>query len=273
MLKIGNVTCDTPVIMGVLNVTPDSFSDGGLYTTPERALQKGLELIKQGAQILDIGGESTRPGAHPVSVQEELDRVIPVIERLVQRDPIAISVDTSQPAVMQAAAAAGAHMINDVRALQRDSALSVAKATGLPVCLMHMQKNPAEMQINPRYNDVIADIKTFFQARLDACENAGIQRSQLLLDPGFGFGKTLQHNLILLARLAELRELGLPLLVGLSRKSMIGTILDKPVNERIHGSVTAAMYAIQNGATIVRVHDVSATADMIKILKVLKQYG
>ncbi len=253
-----------PQVMGILNVTPDSFSDGGRFFNRSAALRRADEMIAEGAALLDVGGESTRPDATPVSTQEELDRVIPVVEAL--RDaPVLVSVDTSKPDVMAEALRAGAGMINDVRALRLPGALEVLAGSRAAVCLMHMQGEPATMQKNPHYHDVVADIKTFLAERVRSCEAVGIARGRLFLDPGFGFGKTLEHNLTLLKRLGEFRELGLPLLVGLSRKSMIGRILDAPPEERLPGSLAAAVIAAWQGATIFRVHDVLPTVRALSI--------
>lgn len=253
--------------MGVLNVTPDSFSDGGKFFQKDQALQQARTMIQDGAAIIDVGGESTRPGAAPVSEQEELDRVIPVVEALAADIDAVISVDTSTPSVMRAAAAAGAGLINDVRALERDGALEAANNSALPVCLMHMQGSPVSMQNNPAYQNVVKDVAGYLGERAAACAAAGIARHRILLDPGFGFGKTLQHNLSLLKHLSSLLPMGYPLLVGMSRKSMIGAILDRPVDERLHGSVAAALIAAQSGASILRVHDVAPTVDALKVLK------
>ncbi|MEE2730947.1 MAG: dihydropteroate synthase [Pseudomonadota bacterium] len=255
-----------PAVMGVLNVTPDSFSDGGRFLGRESALQQAASMVQQGAAIIDIGGESTRPGAAPVSEQEELDRVIPVLEALSGELDAVISVDTSTPAVMREAEAAGAGLINDVRALLREGALDYARQSALPVCLMHMQGTPQSMQDDPRYQDVLDDVAGFLRQRVQACQAAGIANERLLLDPGFGFGKTLQHNLSMLRHLRRFAQMGFPLLVGMSRKSMIGTVLDKPVEQRLHGSVAAALLAAQEGAHIIRVHDVGPTVDALKIL-------
>ena len=252
-------------IMGVLNVTPDSFSDGGAFLAREHAVARAVEMVEEGADIIDVGGESTRPGADPVSVQQELDRVIPVIEALRAAVAIPVSIDTSKPEVMRAAVAAGAGFINDVTALRQAGALAAAAALGVPICLMHMQGEPRSMQDNPEYGDVVAEVGAFLRARVEACEAAGIARARLLVDPGFGFGKTLPHNLTLLRRLDEVRVPEIPLLVGLSRKSMIGKALGLPVERRLHASVALALIAVQNGARIVRVHDVRATRDAIRM--------
>lgn len=261
-----------PQVMAILNVTPDSFSDGGSYATVEAALVQAAEFCRQGATIVDIGGESTRPGATPVSAQQELDRVLPVLARIVAECDVCVSVDTSTPEVMSAAAAAGAHMLNDVRALQRDGALAAAAASGLPVCLMHMQGEPGTMQLAPQYRDVVAEVQDFLRQRVAACVQAGIARERLLIDPGFGFGKSLADNLALLARLDEFAAEGLPVLAGLSRKSMIGQLLGgRPVSERLHGSVAAAVFAAMHGARILRVHDVAPTVDALAVVAALME--
>lgn len=256
---------DRPRIMGIVNVTPDSFSDGGAHASAEAAIAHGLQLAEEGADILDVGGESTRPGSQPVSLEDELARVIPVIEALHARCALPISVDTSKPEVMRAAVAAGAGLINDVYALRREGAMEAAADLAVPVCLMHMQGEPATMQDDPRYEDVVAEVHGFFNQRLFACQMAGIDRKRLLVDPGFGFGKTLQHNLRLLRQLSKLVELGVPVLAGLSRKGMIGEITGRPKGQREIGSAVAAVLAVQNGATIIRAHDVGATADALKV--------
>lgn len=276
-LTCGNHRLDLsrPVVMGILNTTPDSFSDGGSYYRGEHlaldlVVARARQMLAEGAAIIDVGGESTRPGAAPVSEQEELDRVIPVVERLVVELGALISVDTSHATVICEAAKAGAGMINDVRALRLEGALATAAETGLPVCLMHMQGEPDTMQNQPRYaGDVVAEVGDFLQARVRACEDGGIDRERILLDPGFGFGKTLEHNLALLRRLPELAQLGFPLLVGLSRKSMLGTLLQREVDDRLAGSLALAMAAAQRGAAIIRVHDVAATVDTLKIQQAL----
>jgi dihydropteroate synthase len=254
------------LIMGILNVTPDSFWDGGLYRLTDSAVAHGLKLIAEGADILDIGGESTRPGARPPGVDEELQRVIPVIERLRQVSDITISIDTSSAAVMQAAAAAGADMINDVRAFTRPGALAAAVATRLPVCLMHMQGDPQTMQRQPGYVDVVNEVRDFLLQRASECVAAGLPRDCLILDPGFGFGKNLDHNLELLRRLDVFVADGFPVLVGLSRKSMLGDLLGRAVEGRLAGSLALAIAAKQRGARIVRVHDVVETADAFRTL-------
>jgi len=265
-----------PKIMAVLNITPDSFSDGGAFYTGNRqpdlsrVLNRVDLMLSEGAHLIDVGGESTRPGAEPVSPEEELARVLPVVEAIVSRFDVPVSVDTSTPAVIGEAARAGASMINDVRAFRRPGALTAAAASGLPVCLMHMLGEPQHMQLNPGYVDIAADVKTFLLERVAACEAAGIPRSRILIDPGFGFGKTLQHNLLLFRSLPELVGLGFPVLVGVSRKSLVGAILDKPVGERMVGSIALGMLAIQRGVKVLRVHDISATADALKILQAVE---
>ena len=256
---------DRPRIMGIVNVTPDSFSDGGAHGSAAAAIAHGLQLAEEGADILDVGGESTRPGSQGVPAEEELARVIPVIEGLRARCELPISVDTSKPEVMRAAVAAGAGMINDVWALRREGAVEAAAELAVPVCLMHMLGEPATMQDDPRYEDVVAEVHGFFNQRLFACQMAGIERKRLLVDPGFGFGKTLEHNLRLLRQLSRLVELGVPVLAGLSRKGMLGQVTGRPVDQRVVGSAVAALIAVQNGALLVRAHDVGATADALKL--------
>ena len=256
-----------PMIMGVLNITPDSFSDGGKYVSTDNAIISAQRMIDEGADIIDIGGESTRPGAKAVSTVDEINRVIPVIEALYHSTDTPISIDTSKPEVMKLAVKAGASMINDVCALSADGALETAAMLNVDVCLMHMQGSPRTMQKNPIYHDVIDDIKSFFSERIQACIDAGITKEKIILDPGFGFGKTLDHNLEILKRFDEFKSFGLPLLAGLSRKSMIGAILnDRNVDGRVVGSVAGAIIATQNGANIVRVHDVLETKDALTIL-------
>ncbi|MBB5015644.1 dihydropteroate synthase [Rehaibacterium terrae] len=256
---------DLPRVMGIVNVTPDSFSDGGAHASVEAAVAHGLRLVEEGADLLDVGGESTRPGADEVPVAEELRRVIPVIERLAKQTAVPISVDTSKPEVMRAAIAAGAGMINDVRALRRDGALDAAAGLGVPVVLMHMQGEPRGMQDAPHYEDVVAEVHGFLAQRVFACEMAGIPKNRLVLDPGFGFGKTLEHNLALLAQLGRFAELGCTVLAGLSRKRMIGALTGREVDDRVAGSVAAALIAVQRGARLVRVHDVAPTVDALKV--------
>ena len=252
-----------PVIMGILNITPDSFSDGGVFLARERALAHAEAMAAAGADIIDIGGESTRPGATPVSLDEELARVIPIVAALRARIPTPISIDTAKPAVMVQAVAAGAAMVNDVNALQADGALAACARLQVPICLMHRQGTPATMQQRPLYADVAREVGEFLRARVEACERAGIARARLVIDPGFGFGKTPAHNLDLLRRLNEFKTLGLPILVGLSRKSMIGALLGLPVERRLHASLALALLAVQNGAQVVRVHDVAATKEVL----------
>jgi len=251
--------------MGVLNVTPDSFSDGGDFFSPELAVERALQMQAQGAALIDVGGESTRPGAEPVSLDEELRRVIPVIKTLAGCLDVPVSIDTQKPGVMRAAVAAGAGLINDVNALQSPGALQAAADSGVPVCLMHMQGEPRSMQATPRYDDVVQEVIEFLQRRVQACQDAGIETERLLLDPGFGFRKTLDHNLTLLARLEELQGEGLPVLVGLSRKSMIGKLLGLKVEERLPASLALAVLAVERGARIVRTHDVAATWQAIQM--------
>ena len=263
---------DQSLVMGIVNITPDSFSDGGRYFDSSRALAHALELVEEGANILDIGGESTRPGAAEVSVQEELDRVIPIIETLAAEVPVPISIDTSKPEVMYQALRSGAGFLNDVRALQEPGALETAAKSDVPVCLMHMQGAPRTMQHNPHYVDVVADVEEFFRQRIAACEQAGIKRERILLDPGFGFGKTLEHNIRLLNELERFRSLDCPLLVGMSRKRMIGTLLgDVPPDQRLYGSVSAAVVAAMKGAAIIRVHDVRPTVEALKIVTAIQR--
>jgi dihydropteroate synthase len=274
LLTCGNHTLDltTPVVMGVINVTPDSFSDGGLYLDPEDAIRQARRMAAEGAGIIDVGGESTRPGAEPVDTVEELERVIPVVEALVAEIDLPISVDTSKPDVMRAAIAAGASMINDVLALQEPGALDTVAGSSVAVCLMHMQGKPRTMQAAPRYVDVVRDVHHLLVERVRACEIDGIDRSRLVVDPGFGFGKTLEHNLALLAALAEFSRDGLPVLAGLSRKSMIGQLTGRPAAERLAGSVALAALAVEHGAAIVRAHDVAETVDAVKIAAALRRW-
>lgn len=260
---------NSPIVMGILNVTPDSFSDGGLFTHPDTAIRQAEKMVSDGAKIIDVGGESTRPGAKPVSGAEELDRVIPIIEKLHQELDVVVSIDTSKALVMTEASKAGAGMINDVMALQGNGALKAAQETGLPVCLMHMKGEPRTMQSKPEYNDVVTEVKGFLSHRIELCLNQGIQKEQIVIDPGFGFGKTLEHNVKLFKYLGDLKKLGCPVLVGASRKSMIGQITGKDVGERLAGSIALATIASLNGAAIIRVHDVSETVDAIKIAQAL----
>ncbi len=258
--------------MGILNVTPDSFSDGGEYSSIETACIQADLMVSQGAKIIDIGGESTRPGAKDVSAEHEIERVIPLIEYVSKNHDVWISIDTSKPVVMEAAVNAGAHLINDVRALQEPGAIETAAKLNVPVCLMHMQGQPRTMQNSPQYNDIISDISHFFSERIDACIAAGIKREHIVLDPGFGFGKTLSHNYELLSRMAEFEPLGLPLLAGLSRKSMFGQLLGREVSQRLSATLAGNMLAIQAGAKIVRVHDVQETCDTIAVLEATKNF-
>lgn len=251
--------------MGILNITPDSFSDGGDFVSVPHALARAREMEAQGAAIIDVGGESTRPGAVAVSVQEELDRVIPVIEALASEISIPVSVDSSKPQVMREAVRAGAGLINDVYALRQEGALAAAAELGVPVCLMHMQGEPRTMQDSVRYTDLVVDVRAFLSERLDACAAAGLPRTRLLVDPGFGFGKRLEHNFSLLKHLSEFADLGVPLLVGVSRKSMIGAVLGAPIEDRLHGGVALGSIAAWLGARIVRTHDVKPMVDALKL--------
>lgn len=274
-LVCGTRTLDLsrPVVMGILNVTPDSFSDGGRFFDPGVALEHALRMRQEGAAIIDVGGESTRPGSEPVPAEEEIRRVVPVIRRLAAETDAIISVDTSKPEVMRAAADAGAHMINDVYGLRLPGALEAAAATDCAVCLMHMQGEPRTMQVNPTYEEVVTEVKAFLLERVQACRDAGIDERRIVIDPGFGFGKTVEHNLELLRRLDELTATGWPVLAGLSRKSMLGRILGRPVEERLAGSLALAMIAVERGARIMRVHDVAATVDVLKVLSAVREGG
>jgi dihydropteroate synthase len=258
----------SPAIMGVVNTTPDSFSDGGAHYRDnvlnlDSAMAQAHRMAESGARIIDIGGESTRPGAAPVSESQECDRVLPLVEKIVAELDVIVSVDTSTASVMTAAAALGAGMINDVRALTRPGAMNAAANSGLPVCLMHMQGDPATMQDSPRYTSVVASVREFLLQRVEACEHAGIARCKLLLDPGFGFGKTVEHNLQLLQGLPLISALGLPLLVGFSRKSMIQTLIGRKTDERVPASLALAVLAVERGAAVIRTHDVADTADAV----------
>jgi dihydropteroate synthase len=259
------IVLDRPRVMGIVNVTPDSFSDGGSHDTTEAAVAHGLRLADEGADVLDVGGESTRPGADEVSIEEELRRVIPVIERLARETTLPISIDTSKPEVMRAAVASGAGLINDVYALRRDGALDAAAALGVPVVLMHMQGEPRSMQAAPQYDDLVGEVHRFLAERIFACEMAGISKKSIVLDPGYGFGKTSAHNLLLLRQQARLLDLGLPLLAGLSRKRTLGELTGREVGDRLPASVAAAVLAAEYGAKILRVHDVAATVDAMKV--------
>lgn len=275
VLRCADKTLDltTPVVMGVLNVTPDSFSDGGRFFSVEAAVEQGARMAAEGAALIDVGGESTRPGAERVSAAEELRRVIPVIERLRAHTAVILSVDTSQPEVLRAAGAAGAGLINDVRALREPGALEAAAAQHCAVCLMHMQGTPETMQRAPHYHDVVAEVRAFLTARVAACRAAGIAAERLAVDPGFGFGKTMEHNLTLLRHLAELAADGAPVLVGLSRKSMLGTLTQRQPAERVYGSIALAVIAALNGARIIRAHDVAPTVDALKVAAAVARLG
>ncbi|CAK0744143.1 dihydropteroate synthase [Gammaproteobacteria bacterium] len=261
----------TPRVMGVLNVTPDSFSDGGRWFSTEAAVIQAHQLVEAGAAVVDIGGESTRPGALPVSESEELARVIPVIEALGRAFPVPLSIDTSKPGVMKAAVAAGASLINDVLALRQPGALEAAASCEVPVCLMHLLGEPRTMQQRPLYHEVVTEVRDFLMARVAACEAAGIPRTRLLIDPGIGFGKTPNHNLTLLRRLGELNALGLPLMVGVSRKSLIGVVTGRPITERLAGSLALAVLAAQRGACLLRVHDVAETVDALALVRAVSE--
>ena len=267
MLLCGHFQFDLsrPLVMGIINVTPDSFFDGGQHLQRDAALAHAQQLIAEGADMLDIGGESTRPGAQPISVQEELNRVLPVIEGL-RGASVPISIDSCKPEVIKAAIAAGAQMVNDINALQDAAAMNAVASSNVAVCLMHKQGDPQTMQAQPHYQNVVAEVSEFLRARIAAAEAAGIQRNRIVIDPGFGFGKTLEHNLTLLRELNKLTELGVPVLAGLSRKSMLGTLTGQDVAQRLPVSIAAALIAVQRGAAIVRVHDVRATVDALKIL-------
>ena len=271
-LTIGDKQFDLSrsIVMGILNVTPDSFSDGGRFDRVEQALDHAMRMLQEGADIIDIGGESTRPGAQSVTADEEIARVLPVIVALRKQSAVPISIDTSKPEVMRAAVAEGANMINDINALRARGAVEACAELDVPVCLMHMQGEPRTMQRDPQYRDVVQDVADFLRQRAEACTDGGIRRDQLVIDPGFGFGKTLQHNLDLLNGLASICALELPVLVGISRKSMLGAIIDKPVNERIYASIAAAVIAYNKGARLFRVHDVSASKDALALCDALQ---
>jgi dihydropteroate synthase len=262
-----------PRIMAVLNVTPDSFSDGGDFFTPDKAVARAEQMVEEGAAIIDVGGESTRPGAAPVSVNEELQRVIPVIEALHAAVPIPISIDTRKPEVMQAAIAAGAGLVNDVNALQESGAVETAANLGVPVCLMHMQGIPETMQDTPTYKDVVDEVTGYLETRAAVCIQHGIPKERILLDPGFGFGKTTTHNLQLLQQLERLVGTGFPVLVGLSRKSLIGKVLDLPVDKRLYPGVALAVLAVWKGAALVRCHDVRPTREAIEMCQAVRDAG
>jgi dihydropteroate synthase len=265
-------------VMGILNVTPDSFSDGGhLYQhsslSIDKALQHAQQMVNDGASIIDIGGESTRPGAAEVSVQEEMDRVLPVLERINAEIDVVVSIDTSSPKLISESAKLGAGLINDVRALGRDGALEAAAKTDLPVCLMHMQGSPATMQRQPEYDDVVSEVMDFLDQQLNRCMAAGIAKERLMVDPGFGFGKTLQHNLQLLNRLDKLLDLGVPVLSGTSRKTMVGQVLNRESDQRLFGSLATVALAVERGARVIRVHDVLATVDMVRMTEAVLKEG
>ncbi len=253
-------------VMGILNVTPDSFSDGGRFAQQDAALRHAQAMVLAGATLIDVGGESTRPGARVVTPQEEVDRVAPVVERISRELDVIISVDTSAPIVMTEVARLGAGLINDVRSLRREGALQAAAATGLPICLMHMLGEPGDMQDNPQYGDLVGEVSAFLVDRMDQCAAAGISPERIVLDPGFGFAKTLQHNLSLFKHIDALHRLGRPLLVGVSRKTMIGQTLGRPVNERLYGGLALAALAVTKGARILRVHDVAETVDVVRMI-------
>ena len=275
LLRLGSQTLslDRPLVMGVLNVTPDSFSDGGKFFATDAAIRQAERMFAAGAAIVDVGGESSRPGAGQISEDEELDRVIPVIETISDGTDIAVSIDTSKPGVMRAAVNAGASMINDVYALRQDGAVEAASELDVAVCLMHMQGEPGTMQENPGYRDIPGDILDFLSKRITACRDAGIDDEKIVIDPGFGFGKTHEHNVRLLASLDRFQELGMPLLVGLSRKSTLGALTGKDVEERLPAGIAAAILAVERGAHIVRTHDVDETIDALKIASAVMQPG
>jgi dihydropteroate synthase len=260
----------TSKVMGILNVTPDSFSDGGAFNILENGLSQAALMLSEGADIIDIGGESTKPGAQAVSVQQELDRVIPVIEAVFKRFDTIVSIDTSKAQVMKEAINAGASLINDVRALQENGALDIAVKANVPVCLMHMQGQPRLMQQNPCYDDVVKDVMTFLQDRISVCRKAGIAENQIIVDPGFGFGKSIEHNYQILANLERFHELNVPVMAGMSRKSMIGNLLQRKIDQRLAGNIATATIAAQKGAQIIRVHDVKETIDAVKIVNIIK---
>lgn len=273
MLHLGSLRLPAPAVMGILNVTPDSFSDGGRFDDPGSARRQAAEMASEGAAIIDIGGESTRPGARGIGVQEELDRVIPVIEAVRSVTDVPVSVDTSKAAVMREAVAAGAIMINDVYALRGEGALQAAVDLQVPVCLMHMQGEPRTMQADPSYGDVVADVLAFLEERVAACVSAGLTEDLVVVDPGFGFGKTPGHNVELLANLRQLRARGRPVLFGASRKSTLGELTGRDVHERVAASIAAAVIAVMNGADIVRVHDVGATVDALRVAQAVIEAG
>lgn len=265
--RLGGLTLECPAVMGILNTTPDSFSDGGLFTALSVALEHAERMAEEGAAIIDVGGESTRPGASAVGEQEEIDRVVPVIESIRERLDVPVSIDTSKPGVMRAAVAAGADMINDVRALRVEGALEAAAELQKPVCLMHMKGQPRTMQQDPGYEDVVAEVTQFLRERVAECVEAGLGEDLLVLDPGFGFGKTPENNIELLANLRQLLDIGQPLLIGISRKSTLGAITGRDVDQRLSASLAAAVMAVERGASIVRAHDVAETVDALRVAR------
>lgn len=273
MLSLGPINLECPAVMGVLNVTPDSFSDGGRYAARASALRHAERMVADGAAIIDVGGESTRPGADDVSEQEELDRVIPAIEAIRAEIDAPVSIDTSKPGVMRAAVAAGATMINDVCALQTEGALAAAVELQRPVCLMHMQGQPRTMQENPQYDDVVRDVTQFLRERVAKCREAGLSEDLIVVDPGFGFGKTPEDNIELLANLRQLHDLGRPLLIGVSRKSTLGLITGREVGQRLAASLAAAVLAVREGVHIIRAHDVAETVDALQVVRAVMEAG
>jgi dihydropteroate synthase len=273
IVRVGSLELDYPSVMGVLNVTPDSFSDGGKFVAPQEALKQAGNMIAAGADILDVGGESTRPGADSINEQEELDRVIPIIESICDEYDVAVSIDTSKPGVMREAVAAGAAMINDVGALQADGALSAAVELQQPVCLMHMQGQPRSMQAAPHYDDVVVEVVQFLEDRVKRCVKAGLGKDLLVVDPGFGFGKTPAHNIELLSNLRQLQRIGCPVLIGVSRKSTLGVITGRDVDDLLPASIAAAVFAVMQGAQIIRAHDVAETVDALSVVRKLTESG
>jgi len=273
MLRLGSLTIAAPAVMGILNVTPDSFSDGGRFDNPHIALRQAAMMAEAGAAIIDIGGESTRPGARDVSEHEELDRVVPIIESIRAVTDVPISVDTSKPEVMRAAVAAGASMINDVYALRASGAIATAVKLKVPVCLMHMRGEPRTMQDNPQYDDVVGEVASFLESRIEACVAAGLNEDLIVVDPGFGFGKTHDHNVALLANLRQLRVRDRPMLVGVSRKSTLGELTERSITERMPASIAAAVVAVMQGADMIRAHDVQETVDALKVVRAIMELG
>lgn len=271
MPGLGPLSIETPAVMGVLNLTPDSFSDGGRFSDHEQAIRHVEQMVGQGAAIIDIGGESTRPGAEAVGEQQELERVIPIVERVRRDFDIPISIDTSKPGVMRAAVAAGATLINDVRALRADGAIAAAAELGCAVCLMHMRGDPQTMQLEPRYDDVVAEVTQFLRQRVAECVEGGIAADALLVDPGFGFGKSVAHNVALLARLDEICRIGPPVLIGVSRKSTLGALTGRDVDSRLAASLAAAVLAVAGGASVIRAHDVAETVDALKVARAVME--